>query len=490
MALAATHLAPLDPASAIFECLNTIDTQGGDPVGPYRGHCDLLTVEIWQYNTDDPTTDLNTRKVHTRDLAHWVDKASPVRGGDGPIAGLRLLMGDAIISDEDMPALDERQEMRGSVRHLTNSFGVPSILCAANDHNARFWHPPVSAKAGYEGREQYYANLCDVAVAWSCDPRTHITLGILLFLNPYPKQGRDRLLANLERLRDMVQQPAMLPFAIADTATFMRSNDLRRHGDHISTVDSSLEEFYKKDIRAAVDLRGFSRGTTFRAAQIAMSQRGLHASLALAQYFSEMEVKPSTSASQQKQQTLLVEGNALQSGLRCVEHTIQLLVLNAETYQARMSNQLTLILSLFAQQDQGIGIEIARASQSVAVESKRDSSSMKTLAVVTMFFLPGTFVASFFAMPLFNWQSQHGQVIDRRLWIYFVVTIPLTTITCSVWWAWFTMKTRREQREDKEKNETSGHGGTPHGFDIEHGGSVHTVHAARKRGLRDTIGKY
>lgn len=51
--------------------------------------------------------------------------------------------------------------------------------------------------------------------------------------------------------------------------------------------------------------------------------------------------------------------------------------------------------------DQHISIAIAKASREIAVESKRDSSSMKTIAAVTMFFLPGTFVASLFATLMF-----------------------------------------------------------------------------------------
>jgi Mg2+ and Co2+ transporter CorA len=97
-----------------------------------------------------------------------------------------------------------------------------------------------------------------------------------------------------------------------------------------------------------------------------------------------------------------------------------------------MSNQLTLVLSPFSQEDQSIDIDIAKASKSIALESRRDGSSMKTLAVVAMVFLPGTFIAAFFAMPLFAWQAPNSQVVYKRVWIYFLVTIPLTAFTCAV----------------------------------------------------------
>jgi hypothetical protein len=50
------------------------------------------------------------------------------------------------------------------------------------------------------------------------------------------------------------------------------------------------------------------------------------------------------------------------------------------------------LFNMIAQRDQSLSIGIARDSRTLAVESKRDSSSMKTLAVVTMVFWPGTFV--------------------------------------------------------------------------------------------------
>ena len=115
---------------------------------------------------------------------------------------------------------------------------------------------------------------------------------------------------------------------------------------------------------------------------------------------------------------------------------------------------------------------------------------MKTLAVVTMLFLPGTFIASFFAMPLFDWQAPHGQVVDSRLWIYFVVTIPLTGFTCAVWWAWITLKTRRQRKENENVLKDRGSRG---GSDVESGGigasgskrdSVHLFHSIRPRASR------
>lgn len=51
------------------------------------------------------------------------------------------------------------------------------------------------------------------------------------------------------------------------------------------------------------------------------------------------------------------------------------------------------VLNLGAQRDSAINIQLARDSKKIAEDSKRDSTSMTSLAIVTMFFLPGTYTA-------------------------------------------------------------------------------------------------
>jgi hypothetical protein len=62
---------------------------------------------------------------------------------------------------------------------------------------------------------------------------------------------------------------------------------------------------------------------------------------------------------------------------------------------------------------------------------------MEAIAAVTMFFLPGTFVASLFSMPIFRWNSDSGNdVVSRRIWAYWAVTVPLRLITFGCFLLW------------------------------------------------------
>ncbi|GAM33599.1 hypothetical protein TCE0_011r00612 [Talaromyces pinophilus] len=79
----------------------------------------------------------------------------------------------------------------------------------------------------------------------------------------------------------------------------------------------------------------------------------------------------------------------------------------------RIDNQAAVLYSLIAQHD-------ARLQYQLATETFVDSKAMKTLAIITIVFLPGTSVATLFATNMIEFESgQEG-------WIYVVVVIPTT----------------------------------------------------------------
>ena len=126
MAIAAHSTTQDDPAAAILECLNTIDSNGKDPYLAHKGHSNLSAIEIWQYGADDPQTDLTVQEIETVDLSQWADKLPPTKAVLHPVAGLKLLIGDVVTSDEGMPPQEVRNKMRDSIRYVTKSFNIPN----------------------------------------------------------------------------------------------------------------------------------------------------------------------------------------------------------------------------------------------------------------------------------------------------------------------------------------------------------------------------
>lgn len=90
---------------------------------------------------------------------------------------------------------------------------------------------------------------------------------------------------------------------------------------------------------------------------------------------------------------------------------------------------------------------MAAQQRRLAHASKRDSTAMKTLSLLGALFLPGTFLASLFSMSFFDFNvgpefpgmdpddySGKGAQVSEYLWLYFVVTIPLTLAIVGAWW--------------------------------------------------------
>ncbi|MCJ1283554.1 hypothetical protein MMC26_002884, partial [Xylographa opegraphella] len=108
------------------------------------------------------------------------------------------------------------------------------------------------------------------------------------------------------------------------------------------------------------------------------------------------------------------------------------------------------LYNLIAREDSKANIDIARASRSIALASQRDSASMKTIAVLTMAFLPATWVAALFAMPLFNWNGTPDEpLVYDRFWIYWALTLPLTAAVLSIWWVWKEWRNRKDVAENE-----------------------------------------
>ncbi|GFF55919.1 hypothetical protein IFM58399_10193 [Aspergillus lentulus] len=96
-----------------------------------------------------------------------------------------------------------------------------------------------------------------------------------------------------------------------------------------------------------------------------------------------------------------------------------------------------------------LNLIIAHNSYVSAEEARRDGSSMKTIAAITLIFLPATTVASIFSMSMFNWSGEDDQpVITHRFWVYIIAAIGLTVIVVALWLLWFT----RSQRENNTRD--------------------------------------
>lgn len=81
-------------------------------------------------------------------------------------------------------------------------------------------------------------------------------------------------------------------------------------------------------------------------------------------------------------------------------------------------------------------------------------SSMKSIALLTMVILPGTFISTLFAIPLFNWDAESWRDVPKsRFWFYWALTIPLTIVTVAAWLVWQKVYERAGRSLDKAARE-------------------------------------
>ncbi|KAK1584947.1 uncharacterized protein LY79DRAFT_559858 [Colletotrichum navitas] len=106
------------------------------------------------------------------------------------------------------------------------------------------------------------------------------------------------------------------------------------------------------------------------------------------------------------------------------------------TMKSRLDLQLNVLYNFIAQAENNLNMKIA-------ANAGLDSTAMKTLAVVTMVFLPPTFVATIFSMSMFDWQGSsstagetNGTVVPE-FWIYWAVSVPLTLAIVIGWRFWW-----------------------------------------------------
>ena len=106
-----------------------------------------------------------------------------------------------------------------------------------------------------------------------------------------------------------------------------------------------------------------------------------------------------------------------------------------------------------AQQDSMMVVQISKAARS-------DSATMKTIALLTLTFLPATFVSvskssfkislghslfigsqTIFSMSFFDFSpggkpQEEAWLVSEKLWIYWAISLPLTIATVASWFTW------------------------------------------------------
>jgi hypothetical protein len=73
--------------------------------------------------------------------------------------------------------------------------------------------------------------------------------------------------------------------------------------------------------------------------------------------------------------------------------------------------------------------------------SKQDTDSMKTIAVVTLVFLPATFISAVFSTGIFNFHATESpnnpKTVSTYGWVYLLACVLSTVLTLISWSCWY-----------------------------------------------------
>ncbi|KAG8525325.1 uncharacterized protein KY384_008969 [Bacidia gigantensis] len=113
----------------------------------------------------------------------------------------------------------------------------------------------------------------------------------------------------------------------------------------------------------------------------------------------------------------------------------------AKYLSKRAQAQVQTVYSLIAQKDNAFSMRDNAALKTISEDQKRialiatqDSAAMRIVAAIATVFVPATFTATLFSTTFFNFQAGNGEkLVSRWLWLYFAVTICLSS-GIMVWW--------------------------------------------------------
>ncbi|TVY52504.1 hypothetical protein LCER1_G006989, partial [Lachnellula cervina] len=143
-------------------------------------------------------------------------------------------------------------------------------------------------------------------------------------------------------------------------------------------------------------------------------------------FFKENESLPAASRIAFQQTSMAFRSQV--SVLKCLN-------LRSKVLEERLRNEINLVaFNTVAQHDSRIAVLIAEATQV-------DSASMKTISILGLVFMPGTFICALFSTSFFNFspatstEPQHWRV-SEQFWVYWAVALPLTLVTVAslVFW--------------------------------------------------------
>ncbi|KAF8856034.1 hypothetical protein BDZ45DRAFT_675834 [Acephala macrosclerotiorum] len=277
-----------------------------------------------------------------------------------------------------------------------------------------------------------------------------------LLLSKTMDHSYDLLIQQLKSFQEHIAHPLLLPVLLSELCLVSSSAHIEIGNDRLNELEETMgqHQWINRPLGdpLKLDFISTTRTLNFTARTLGVEKMRIQGILlTLSNILLEVENLHTLDPQEANTYTWMKETLAYHT------NTAQNLVLRTEYEEKRVQTQLAVVYQFMAQKDSKVNIRLAEISTVIARESKRDSSAMKAIAVLTMFFLPGTFLATIFAMPLFNWDSNNGPRTKDGFKLYWAIAIPLTVAVFGIWvlsvalpWNGWVAKLMKRRKKTKQ----------------------------------------
>jgi hypothetical protein len=403
----------------------------------YSGH---LSWDTFQIPQEDPTTKDSpspSNNATVEDYVRWIQEPLPARLKLLLITTVHPTSSNSLSRRLGEPHKTNRERQAKAVKRAFDAAGLPTAGFAAYVRTLlSFAQVPSIRTTPHERVSRYYYSSPPWGLTWSYCATTGHTKAILLCRDNVKDRLVESLRIVLTPLDRFVDHPMLLAymtieFSLAELCALLLQTSNEILGLEKNTGLSAWDWVHEHEISGShvpSNYEHTSKRLSIQSGKVTHLRFRLRTIKAYSKSVLGIAQQHKSAVRDTAAKGRCEE---IEEILGIMSEYIEIRLHKADSLRERLDNQVSGMSTIISQ---------------------RDTSAMKTVAMVTMVFLPGTFVASFFAMPMLNWDATaYNEIVSPRFWIYWMVTVPLTMAVFAVWWAMQIVKERKQRKAVKER---------------------------------------
>ncbi|GAB1310630.1 Magnesium transport protein CorA [Madurella fahalii] len=395
--------------------------------------------------------------VDSNDITHWLNQenqfATPAEVQQAEVtATLRLLFfrwtepGDVALPftcEQWIQVVEEMKLPKSYTRDLHNSWGIPLSLSREGPGTGSSigwqeatsnWTTPVTDPK--KGIVQQTLHLQDsfTSLAFNYDPRNRLTRAFLCFIDIHSSESFQagapsvRFLEMLQENAAGISQPLLMPLILADVWIELFKLELNH-------AENKLVEFQSETQLMDEYLRNskiIKKGLEFDQ----LHKNLVQAHAYLTNGFSEFAEAfgPAICSALDQFQEWLDTGDNNREGVEG-RHSTFYLKQSTEIITRRANDAVARQNRVLDRINAYLQVLYNLMQQEIARETRRDSSAMKSISLLTMVFLPGTAIATVMA-PFTRISDTDGVELTHQFWVFWAVAAPMTAFVLILWMCW------------------------------------------------------